>query len=608
MKKFLLPFLAAFLFPFSEVVSATSFEVLYADEPEFIETTTPLDDLKGDADFKYAYEHGHYHVADNVGYKVIDLAEYKYGTSGYALYLYIWNCEQDSRFDYDSDQNRVQILNQKTEEYIHLNLEFISKSSTQFYKYKIEFDKNTVSFVKGDHDERLYSITGVELIEYGDLNATDYKYGKTLKYTGYYYNETLECEAADLETLSLEVNAGLYRTASSSQSQTARNDLYYVWFGIDQSLFTKYGNLYAIHCDYYKFDLSDKLIALVGEDYYLGRYGRTEYEWSNGLYPAPKIYNEYRGLYYGGSTVSLGSVTWAWLDCNGILDADAQDIKYFDGDFIKIDNLNTKLTSSYFNENYSLNQVCSLCDVNFNSIKLDESKGYYNNVNITSDVNYDLLSYGSTHNGWTNFWARLRGVNTSEVSLEGIPAIERFQTLDSINNCECLDSDDKTLISNYKSTHLLQDVVCLRFATGVYDSETVYYSDGEFMYAGGILNTMVHDHKHQAGFKAKSGFYAFMDFDVIDVTFCNDLGEKTVLPVVASPVNVWSSLENTSLSVTGPDWLLILRLILRLFGLFVAMIFCFWLLSKTMKFDKSHTVVVEGSNKKRKSSRRYRRK
>ena len=99
----------------------------------------------------------------------------------------------------------------------------------------------------------------------------------------------------------------------------------------------------------------------------------------------------------------------------------------------------------------------------------------YKNVNITADVNYDLLSYGSTHNGWQNFWARLKGVNTSEVSLEGIPAIERFQSSSSINDCTVLDSSDKSEMMSYKTSNSLKDVICLRFATGVYDSENIYY-------------------------------------------------------------------------------------------------------------------------------------
>ena len=570
MKKFILPLLATLLVPFSEVVSATSFEVLYAASENNIETTTPLDDLKGDEDFKYAYENGEYHVGDNVGYRVIDLAEYKYGTSGYALYIYLWNCEQDSRFVYDSPRNRLEIQNQKNNEYIHLNVEFISKSSTLFYKYKVEFDESTVSFVSdAANDVRVYNVIGFEAYETGDLNARDYRVGKNFKYTGYYYDETLKCESSDIETLSLEVNAGLYRTESSSESQTARNDLYYVWFGIDNNLFTKYGNLYAIHCDYYKFDLSYKIGAI------LTSYMET---WNN--YSQP-IQN---------------STDWKYF-----MTGDGEYISKPYATMLEISDLNTKFTSNYLNSIFSMNDVCSLCGVNFNDIALKESAGFYKNVNISADVNYDLLSYGSTHNGWQNFWAKLKGVNTSEVSLEGIPAIQRFQDNSSINDCSCIDSYDKSQMTSYKSSHASKDVVCLRFATGIYDSTEIFYDSGMYIQGTGPVG-----HRYETGFIAKRGLYAFMDFDIIDVTFATTMGEKTVLPVVADPVNVWSSLENTSLSVTGPDWTTILGLILQIFAIFVALLFGIWLLTKTLHFES--TGVSRISNKKRKRSKRYRHK
>ena len=117
--------------------------------------------------------------------------------------------------------------------------------------------------------------------------------------------------------------------------------------------------------------------------------------------------------------------------------------------------------------------------------------------------------------------------------------------------------------------------------------------------------TMNESENHVAGFKAKKGLYAFMDFDIIDVTFMTTMGEKTVLPVVGSPVNIWSSLENTSLSVTGPDWATILGLLLQILGIIIAIIVGFWLLTKTSHFDTSG---VSRGNRKRKSSKRYRHK
>lgn len=580
MKKIIVSLLATLLVPFSEVVATSSAEVLYASSPDNIEVSAPLDDLRGDEAFRRDYGNGLYNVGVATGYQVIDLGEYKYGTSGYALYLYVWNCEQDANFLYESPRNRVEIYNQKNEEYVHLNVKFIQKSFNQFYKYKIEFDESTVSFEKGNNDEREYVVAGFEAYETGSANAVDYSVGKIFKYRGYYYDETLECDASDIETLHLEVHGGTYRTASSSNSQTARNDLYYVWFGIDKNLFNKYGNLYAIHCDYYKFDLSNKIAALLSSEYDPNAAFRI------------KIYPDYCGYYYGGGTYRDNN-TWISLTSNGMESSgNNTPANYFDGSTIYIDNLNTKITGNYLNSKYSMNQVCSMAGVNFDDIALNESAGYYKNINITADSTYDLLSYGSTHNGWDNFWARLRGVNTSELSISDIPAIERFQNSSSINDCNVLDSSDKTEMMTYKSSNSSKDVVCLRFATGVYDSENIYYSEGTFMPIP-YYYTMNESVRRLAGFKAKQGLYAFMDFDIIDVTFMSEMGEKTVLPVVASPINVWSSLENTTLEVTGLNWPKIIRLILIILGIFILLLVGLWLLPKTLKLDTSK------SNKKR---------
>ena len=149
-----------------------------------------------------------------------------------------------------------------------------------------------------------------------------------------------------------------------------------------------------------------------------------------------------------------------------------------------------------------------------------------------------------------------------------------------------LSSEDKNAMTAYKNSNLSKDVVCLRFATGIYDSQNIYHSEGEFMPTPYYytMNESVH---RVAGFKAKQGLYAFMDFDIIDVTFMSEMGEKTVLPVVASPINVWSSLENTTLAVTRLDWSKIIRLILIILGIFVLLLFGLWLLPKTLKLDTS---------------------
>lgn len=571
MKKIILPLLATLLVPFSEVVATSSAEILFASSPDNIETSAPLDDLRGDEAFRRDYGNGLYNVGVATGYQVIDLGEYKYGTSGYALYLYVWNCEQDTNFSFKSPQNRVEILNQKNKEYIHLNVEFISNSFNQFYKYKIEFDESEVSFVSGN--ARSYDIVGFEAYEGSNLNASDHTVGKRFKYTGFYYDNTLACESSDLETLHLNISGGVYRTASSSQSGTARNDLYYVWFDVNKNLFTKYGNLYAIHCDYYQFDMSYKISALLSDHVHdMDGYQGIE-EKNNG--------SMIEGYYYGWEQYpyTIGSDVERWMNSHDMLN-------YKNNAVIEVDSMNTKITGTYLDQLYRVEDVCNMLGIRFQDIRLDPSKGYYNNINITADNTYDLLSYGQHHNGWDNFWAWLRGVNTSERDMTGIPAIERFQDVESINSSTCIAEEDKTEMANLITS--TKDVVCLRFATGIYDSTTIrhgrYYDHDDSSHF--IENTPI-------GFMAIQGFYAFIDFDIIDVTFMNSMGEKTVLPVVADPINIWTDFENTTYLTNKIDWPKIIRLILIILGIFILLLVGLWLLPKTLKIDTSK------SNKKR---------
>ena len=62
MKKIIVSLLATLLVPFSEVVATSSAEILFASSPDNIETSAPLDDLRGDEAFRRDYGNGLYNV------------------------------------------------------------------------------------------------------------------------------------------------------------------------------------------------------------------------------------------------------------------------------------------------------------------------------------------------------------------------------------------------------------------------------------------------------------------------------------------------------------------------------------------------------------------
>ena len=611
-----LSLLTILLLPFSAALEGASFHAAFASNNN-IEETTPLDDLLGDENFKTAYQNGSYNIGVETGYRIVDFAEYKYGTSGYDLYLYLWNCEQDSTFDFTNPRNRIEIFDQLNEKYVHLNIKYLQKSGHQFYKFKVLFDSHKIGF--DVNDTRVYSIVGIETIELGDSNATDYKVGKSYIYSGYYFDESLTCQATDLETLHLDVFGDVYRTNSSSVSATAKNDLYYVAFAVPNEIFNRYGNIAAIHADYYKFDLSNKIGAMTGK--------LSRIKDSNRDFLLPSDYDDatsgdsddwyYQWLTYPGLVQNRTEWRYFAYSSNNYFEYINDNSEAF---MIPVLDVNSIITGHFLDQLFSLEDVCGLFDLSFDDIALDSESGFYKNVEISSTETYSLESYGDHHNGWENWWVHFsKGTDVNEHDLNDIPAIQVYDNFIEYHDDSTVKdslfselafatlgynyhpgdsiSSNISLLNSFNSSY---KTVVFRFFADIYDSTNVVYESGIYIDGVGPVG-----HSYVTGFAPKRGMNAILDFDIIDITFMDDYGTKTVLPVVANPINIWSSFENTYIG-NSIDWSKIIMLILEILIIAAFIILCVWLLTKTFSFQSA--VELKHTVKKVKKKKKYRRK
>lgn len=524
-----------------------------------IESTTPLEDLKSDQDFYNDYLSGEYLKQNEKGFEILNFAEYGYGTDYYGLYFYVWNKSQDENMDLESIQNRVSLYDYLSQQYKHFYVDFISQNNNQFYKFKI-LDIAQVNFLY--NDTRVYDFASFEFKTLQDVNAIDYAVSKKWIYQGSSLNGDLSATVADGETLSLNVGGGVYRTNSSSAGEKVKNDLYYVYFAVPTEILRKYGKLNSIHADYYRFDLGGKVAAVLStnNDDYLDKYPNIDpYDgmW-NSDYPGLNdpwyhwLYdNEDRCLHkntvlgdkkylFGSGTYDVYNISMDQFYYN------TNDYPYFGYQYdyhgFPIKSLNDKVSGNNIGKDLTLEKASRLSKTSISDA--------YNDINVYAEDSLDLLSYGDTHNGWDNFWAKLiHGTDTDEKSYLDIPAIQQIKT----NHALILEAYKKDYYINDEDVDSIQDYInsfgttsynffILRFDQAYYEATDLRYGyeTTRSIGSGGVYVPAVQG--DIVGYFAKQ-YTAVLDFDIIDVSFINDQEEITVLAVVSDPINIYPGIE-----------------------------------------------------------------
>lgn len=562
------------------------------------QNSDPLDDLLVIDEFKNNYLFGSYLSNPALDdFDVIATLEYGYSPlETYNLYLYVFNqsgVENDYNFAFSG--NRIEIFNESNGSYEHAPIKYVSISSDKkFIKYRLDVLNQDYTRVDG---ARQYGIVGIEIAsiknsENNTWELHDYEVGHSWVYTG--MNDELQVDyASDFDYLQLDVNAGCYQTGSSSYSPSAKNNLFYAYFSVPQTFAGEEYSLYSVHADYYDFDLSKKFAAVIDEHDYEFYYD---------------LWNQYAADDGDLDADERTAVKYYYDEENGDKNFiaryffypyyDNDDYKYFGYEVNHPTEPVQKIINSFGQDPYSVDPQPAPYFINIDSVdetvpfsrveqyldidKAEQFSGQlredvYRDIHYTSDknpindatyVDWDLLSYGDTHNDWDNFWSRLSGVDVDEASLKNVPCIEKVNAdvltnLDSENESQYLvESEDLTALKNYYTAEqiLLNDTYIFRFNANIYESRDLYW----YYFAPFGRN--------HAGYIVTK-YNVAIDFDVIDLTFINDYEELLQIPVVADPHNVGSDLTPPP---SGYDFSWLFMLI----GTILLIILIIWIIGK----------------------------
>lgn len=328
--------------------------IAFAAESVSFERTDVLDDLNSATVNGEPFDITDYPYDESKQVEVINFVEYCYSykadkRENYGLYLYVYN-PQGLHFSTDSKSNKVQMAvsydsEGKPKEYEKFNLACVSVSDGDydklFYKFKV-IDKtiNGKTFAERvNSNERRYDVSGIELLKYGNQNATEYGVNGTYYFTGYAEGygpdansqNTLASKVEYLETIELDVKHTFYRTRTSSKGAGYQNQLDTVYFAVPNRFFERYGRLQRIKAEWYEYKTNDVVVTSSSKFYEkalpyigvstgeLGQYGMPPYNEEIGISLGQNA-GDWGGGMYGTS--------WGWNLGEGYLHPACQTLYY----------------------------------------------------------------------------------------------------------------------------------------------------------------------------------------------------------------------------------------------------------------------------------------
>lgn len=251
--------------------------------PAKFESQNVLDDLKNSVIGDKAFNMADYPADENGEIKILSFIEYCYACDAarmgyYGLYLYVYNPQQ-TIFDFAKGRNTLQMrvgggsgedYEKYPLEYLNCNVDSVDNVGL-YYKFKIALTANqrTEILNKLDPENRVYEISGIELMTYGGYTAADYpSYGHDQdgKPIGNKYNfsgfsagygttteSTLSCTVDLCTNVELDVQHTFYRTKTSNKGAGYQVQLDTVYFSVPKALIENYGKLQRIKAEWWEY-------------------------------------------------------------------------------------------------------------------------------------------------------------------------------------------------------------------------------------------------------------------------------------------------------------------------------------------------------------------
>lgn len=564
--------------------------IAFAAESEVsYDNTDVLDDLKSSSVNGNPFEITQYPFNEKGEVQIITFVEYCYSfrankQDNYGLYIYVYN-PKGLQFSKDSKSNKIQMAvaydsSGTPTRYEKFNLEFCSKVESGdykniFYKFKIVDKKidGTTFADRVNSNARRYDVSGVELLTYGERNATEYGVGGTYVFTGYaqgygpgeHAKSSLSCMVENLETLELEVHHTNFRTNVSSLGEDHYNDVNTVYFAVPERVYEQYGYLQKIRAEWWEYktkmaaitsnyDFYNQLLKYVGTD--VGEYNKDVPVW---LYSG---YTGQAGTQNGQATIH--NFDWVYnkdMSTKHSIFGTVTEINYYDKmstimpyafyspavdvdsvlSFLYSDPIAGDVESSVVQEyiyNYKNNLGNGYIDCNGRQISKDLFESYvddgrtmgYNDKTIDLSDTFDLNSYDSNHSWWDKLWDYGFSWPATNGDYLDVAPIYELKSSDLSGSDEQISTRllvNKADVSELKNFYNAQTkagnrVVLFRFAN------TDYYCAPAFTPNTTNINSTDTYVAQQT---------VFFDFDIIELTF-NKEGVYRVIPVVSSPSDI----------------------------------------------------------------------
>lgn len=546
---------------------------IFAVDYGLIEVSDVWEDLK-----KFGITYANYpYDPDAKHCRMLHFLEYGYdyngNTADYGLYVYLYN-PSGKPIDLYSQKHYIQMQTVSSSGissgFSKYPLSICSYSTQEGYKhvfYKFRVDVDSSFMLKVDRGMRKYDISGIEVLYSGELSGKDFKVGGTYSYTGYmaYHgadksqNDSLQHYVNDRITVDLELHPVTWKTKTSDKGAGMQYEMFSVYFAVPNDVIRDYGNV------------DDPTKGLVQVD---GSF--EEYKLNGLITDDPSFYDEVKQ--YLGKKVVFDSFYKKWImsavhlkvnyDASypfaviaGQAGVDAPSDKYWNygiGEVPPVPSIDSmtfalQYSGSEFN---GISSTSFLSEFNafrnelgyFYAMKeKDMEQGtkrgfqYYSVSNKDAygnsiDLSNKIASFASR--GDNKFVAWLRGdadlIDQDEVYSAITPIIavdaKDLTSLNSvgISNAYFMQESEASDFRSFVNTSSVsfKTPYLMRFAVRDYycHEAEVDRSDGTWKYNDG------------------SNYYfektIFLNFDILSLTYENKYSEKTVIPVVADPIDI----------------------------------------------------------------------
>ena len=522
-----------------------------------IEESSVLDDLE-----KWGIDITDYqkNVEANHG-RMLRFLEYGYdyygNESSYGLYVYFWNpsgrpIDLTSTNHYIQMQVKLESGSATGSGWSKYRLQVCDYSTIDgyehvFYKFKVldvRNFRNTLS-----RDFRHYEISGIELKHSGDRNATEYKVGGLYSFTGFmpYCNaqrnaaNTLHWYVRDRTVIDLGIHQTSWKTRTSEKGAGYQYEVYSVYFSVPNDIIRDYGNTENITKGLVQVDGEfdeqkiNGVITSNGVFYedlvkYIGVYDTSDDDIPFIFYANALHYNAYdNSLQSFWETVEK---YWINRYCVAIKSST------FETNGISSDKLLERLYEVYDDLGY----IPVMRDVDDGKIKGQQSYS----VKAGKDLADSLSSYASCNSWLKALLTGNLGLYIAEDYHEGIDSIQVVTSKDfneaftdeAIADELFIDKNDVDSLEDFvsKSEAENRTTYLLRFAIRdylCYDA-LCYEKDG-------FAEVEAFDRIEGDNFYFEKT--VFFNFDILTMTWEDEYHEKTVIPVVASPIDVVGSLS-----------------------------------------------------------------